>query len=450
MAKTELFGRWLQGSVVVEDQGKSTGQRFFVHATTGRNAAGWGLNPEAPFASLAYAVTRCTAGRHDIIYLMPGHTETIATTITPLAGTRIVGLGTGQLMPQLTPAANNLVALTISAANVTVENVYINASTVAATATVFGVTGRHFHLRNCHMDMGANDRIGIRIGALGCYAVIEDNVVQVTANGPDSWITFVHANVDMPLIRRNHVIASDTTNEFDDEIIDFGGLAVRNPVIVDNVFDGADVAVTSIDDAAAVVGACFSANKCAGAAVNNDITHAGYADLLDGAISANKIAANALSRAKFALGAGEITGDGVVVTRATAALPQTAAAALFTVTGHCLLKRLVGVVTGQVGAVANATKLRMNSTGAGATTDLCATVEFNAAAVDSQFTITGTFANAMIKTVNLPIATAVDLNVMLVPGTVDLDCAGSDGGDGRVRWSLVYQPLESGAQIVAA
>ncbi len=120
------------------------------------------------------------------------------------------------------------------------------------------------------MDMGANDRIGIRMGNGACYAVIENNVVQVVDNGPDSWITFVHANIDLPLIRHNSVIASDGADPFDDHIIDFGGLAVRNPVIVHNVFDGAGVAVNSIDDAGAVVGDCFSANMNAGAAVSGD------------------------------------------------------------------------------------------------------------------------------------------------------------------------------------
>jgi hypothetical protein len=303
-AKTELFGRWLQGSVVVEDQGKSTGRRFFVRSGIGSNTAGYGATPERPFATLAYAVTQATAGAQDIIYVMEGHAETVATTITPLAGTRIVGLGSGNLAPQFTPAANNLVALTLSADNVTVDNIYINEATVAASVANVSITGRHAHLKKLHMDMGANDRIGIRIGALGCYPVIEDCTAQVTANGPDSWITFVSANVDMPLIRNNHVIASDGADEFDDEIIDFGGLAVRNPVIVNNVFNGGGVAVASIDDAGIVVGPVFAGNKHGGLAVNNDNVPVGHMNIFDDAITADKIADAALEGAAFAASAG--------------------------------------------------------------------------------------------------------------------------------------------------
>jgi hypothetical protein len=416
-AKTELFGRWLQGSVVIEDQGKSTGRRFFGHAGTGTNTTGYGSAPETPFASLAYAVTQCTAGRHDIIYLLPGHTETVATTITPLASTRIVGLGTGTGRAQFTPAANNLVVFTISAANVTIENVYFAASTVAATTALFGVTAPWLHLKNIHWNAGEHDRIGIRIGALGCHPLIEDCSVMVGANGPDSWITFASANVDMPVIRNNHVIASDGTNPFDDGIIDFGGLAVRNPIIYGNVFNGHETAVVSIDDAAAVLGGAFAGNTYAGLAANNDTV---------------------------------VSAAEVVVTGAPAALPQTDAAAIFNVNGHVLLKRIVGVVTTAIGNVANNTKLVSSPAGAGADTDICAVLDIDNDALDTIYTITGTFANAMVDVVNLPRAASVDINVLLPPGSIDVDCAGSDGGGGRVRWSAVYVPLEGGASITAA
>lgn len=138
------------------------------------------------------------------------------------------------------------------------------------------------------------------------------------------------------------------------------------------------------------------------------------------------------------------------VTRATAALPQTAAAAIFTITGVVEIRRIVGYVTTVVGAIANATKLVGNSTGGGASTDLCATLDINAHAVDSRYEITGVFANAMVRTLDVPLAVVQTVNVVVGPGTIDLNCAGSDGGTGRVRWSCTYMPLEAGATVVAA
>jgi len=167
-------------------------------------------------------------------------------------------------------------------------------------------------------------------------------------------------------------------------------------------------------------------------------------------MDANYIGNGAIDRAAFATDATELMGDGIVVTRATGALPQTDDLNIFTVTGHCLLKRFLGVVTVNVGGVANDTLIKLDSTGAGATTDLCGALDINGDVADTQYTITGTFANAMIPTTNLPLATTADLNILLVPGSIVVECAGSDGGDGRVRWSAVYQPLEEGASIVAA
>lgn len=142
--------------------------------------------------------------------------------------------------------------------------------------------------------------------------------------------------------------------------------------------------------------------------------------------------------------------DPVTVTRATAALPQTAAAAIFTITGLVEVTRIVGYVTTVIGAIANATKLVGNSTGAGASTDLCATLDINGHAVDSRYEITGVFADALVRTLDVPLAVVQTATLVLPPGTIDLNCAGSDGGTGRVRWSITYRPLEVGATIVAA
>ena len=168
------------------------------------------------------------------------------------------------------------------------------------------------------------------------------------------------------------------------------------------------------------------------------------------AITAAKIADDALASEHFALSAGEKTTDGIVVTRATAALPQSTAADIFTVTGLVLLKRIVGYVTVGIGNFANATKLKVNSTGAGATTDICATLDIDNKAVNNRLEITGTFANPMVATLDIPKAKDQLLDLVIPPGTIMLDCAGSDGGAGRIRWSVTYVPLEAGAQVVAA
>lgn len=157
----------------------------------------------------------------------------------------------------------------------------------------------------------------------------------------------------------------------------------------------------------------------------------------------------AVSEMNLSAASKALVNDVIRVERTTGALPQSAAAAIFTVTGHVVIRQIVGLVTTAIGAVANATKLKVNPDGTGATTDICATVELNAAALNSILSITGTFANAMVKTVNLPIAGKQATEIICPPGAIEVDCAGSDGGAGRVKWECVYWPLEDGATVTA-
>lgn len=71
----------------------------------------------APFATLDYAIGRCTAGRGDLIMVKPGHDETIiasAAIAADVSGVGIVGLGTGSAMPTVnfTTAAAASIAIT--------------------------------------------------------------------------------------------------------------------------------------------------------------------------------------------------------------------------------------------------------------------------------------------------------------------------------------------------
>lgn len=83
-----------------------------------------------PFATIDYAVGRCTANRGDIIAVMPGHVETIIAANTldlDVAGIAVIGLGHGALQPRCdyTIAAGEVA---IAADNITVSNVNFHAS----------------------------------------------------------------------------------------------------------------------------------------------------------------------------------------------------------------------------------------------------------------------------------------------------------------------------------
>lgn len=139
---------------------------------------------------------------------------------------------------------------------------------------------------------------------------------------------------------------------------------------------------------------------------------------------------------------------GVRVDRATAALPQTTAAAIFNVnTGRCLVHLIIGEVTTIIQNQANNTKLIANPT-TGSDVDLCAVVDVANLEVGGKLVPIGTLATALQKA-NAGAIAGMNLTPFIVAaGTIDLSCAASNTGS--VKWSIFYTPLDDGANITAA
>lgn len=93
---------------------------------------------DSPFSTLDYAVGQCTAGRGDIIFIKPGHAETIASAAAialDVAGISVVGLGKGASRPTFTWSTAASTA-TVAASNITLHNLLF----IGSMATTFTVT----------------------------------------------------------------------------------------------------------------------------------------------------------------------------------------------------------------------------------------------------------------------------------------------------------------------
>ena len=96
-----------------------------------------------PFATLNYALTQCTANQGDIIFVKPGHAETISAAggVTMSAsGTSVIGLGTYNTRPKFTFGTLTSATFLISGSNCFVTNLWCT-SALAAVVTAFQVTG---------------------------------------------------------------------------------------------------------------------------------------------------------------------------------------------------------------------------------------------------------------------------------------------------------------------
>ena len=114
----------------------------------------------APFATLDYAIGRCTADRGDIIMIKPGHLENVAAAagiVVDVAGIAIVGLGTGTLRPRFTFTTADTADIDITAANCSFVNLEFRANflDVAAGLDVSGVAGLSFV--NCYFTETASN-----------------------------------------------------------------------------------------------------------------------------------------------------------------------------------------------------------------------------------------------------------------------------------------------------
>jgi hypothetical protein len=115
------------------------GNVFFADSVTGSSVGGY--TPDAPAATIAQALALCTANKGDIIYVAPGHVESIgaAGLAWNVAGVRIVGLGYGANRPTLTWHTTDAV-VTISAASMQIENI-ITKVDLDEVVSMFLVTG---------------------------------------------------------------------------------------------------------------------------------------------------------------------------------------------------------------------------------------------------------------------------------------------------------------------
>jgi hypothetical protein len=142
--------------------------------------------------------------------------------------------------------------------------------------------------------------------------------------------------------------------------------------------------------------------------------------------------------------------DGVLVSRATSALPATAALNIFTVaTGRVLLVALIGEVTTIIQAQATTVKVTSTPT-AGTAIDMSSTgADINALEVGGRITLANppAAATALVKTL-AGYTNLKNVQVVVPPGNISYTTGATSTGS--IKWDLFYIPLDAGATVAAA
>ncbi len=197
------------------------GKTFFVdntHAQTG-DSASQGRHLETPFATLDYAIGQCTASKGDVIYVMPGHAETITSAVTlDVAGVSVIGLGIGRNRPAFT-GSGTIDVLTVTAASCHLQNL----RTIGASANVtalLNIAAADLSFFDMMFEPAETPLASITVASGGHRFHCKNCKWLSTANGPDfafdfessasdNWIVedcffnFVNAGLDNAVFRAN-------------------------------------------------------------------------------------------------------------------------------------------------------------------------------------------------------------------------------------------------------
>lgn len=114
----------------------------------------------APFSTLDYAIGQCTGGRGDIIFIKPGHAETISSATAlalDVAGVAIVGLGLGTNRPTFTLDTATTTTIAVSANNIAIQNCVFTANFADIVSVFTLTTANYFTLERCMIKATATN-----------------------------------------------------------------------------------------------------------------------------------------------------------------------------------------------------------------------------------------------------------------------------------------------------
>jgi hypothetical protein len=172
---------------------------------------------ERPFATLAYALTQAVTGRGDVIFIKPGHVETLGGVgVLTLSkdNTSVIGIGNYNTRPKFNMGTAATTTFLISGANCFVSNLWMNAN-FAAVTTCFAVTGVGAHIDNIRFtSQSAVLDFLTCVTASGAINTADGLMVTncnwTTTTATDfSLVNFVNTAADVN-IWNNHMVTSST------------------------------------------------------------------------------------------------------------------------------------------------------------------------------------------------------------------------------------------------
>lgn len=182
MISAALFAKGILGT---------TGTIYYVSSVTG-STNNSGTSPLKPKATLQQGIDLCADSKADVVILMPGHAESVASAAAIAVnkiGVTIIGMGDGTLRPTFTWATDTAATITMTAANCRFTNCVFDLRLPSAL-----VSGIVISAAGCKIDnslvlygtagTGTSPLQWVLTTAAANYLVIEDNRVVGPALTP--------------------------------------------------------------------------------------------------------------------------------------------------------------------------------------------------------------------------------------------------------------------------
>jgi hypothetical protein len=219
------------------------GKTFYVDSVTGSNTSN-GKTPKTAVATLDYAVGLCRANKGDVIYCLPGHTETKSTAgdiaTLDVAGITIVGIGEGASIRPTFNLGHADATMTVSAANVKVSGLrFVSTAADVAVGLTLSATSDNSIIEECKFrDSGASLEflVAISVAAAAHGIKIRNNDFKTTAAAGSNNAILSAAVTDL-LVTGNTVYGKYATGA-----MLTSGVLTR-AIITDNIMVNAEAAI---------------------------------------------------------------------------------------------------------------------------------------------------------------------------------------------------------------
>lgn len=160
------------------------GNVLFVDSVGG-SSTGYG-SPDSAAATLIQAQTAATASNQDVVFVAPGHAESViaaAGMTFNKAGIRYQGLGHGRLRPTITFSTDTAAQIIISGANVTFANMVFDFTGIDAIVAAISVTAADVAFEDCEFIVNSATA-GVVLGILTAATATRLRVERCRFLGP--------------------------------------------------------------------------------------------------------------------------------------------------------------------------------------------------------------------------------------------------------------------------